>query len=181
MKVGILLLLPLCFLLLSNSCSKSKSEDKLPPTTQTGANTFGCLIDGKVWIPTGGGIGSGINATRGGFFQDAAGKLNIYIAANSYNDGVEIYLKHITSTGTFYLNSNTGVKPNVIFPESYGVYFIDGQEEYVTDFTHTGTVNISYADTTKGIVAGTFEMQLYQKTSGKVINVTQGKFDYKNH
>ena len=25
--------------------------DKLPPATQTGANTFGCLVDGKALIP----------------------------------------------------------------------------------------------------------------------------------
>src|SRR5258706_3880878 len=110
-------------LLISSNCRKQQ-EDKFPPATQTGTNTFGCLVDGKAWIPTGGGVGSGVNPTRGGFFQDAAVKLNIYIAANSYNDYIEIYLKHVTSAGTFYLNSNTGVKPNVIFPESYGAYFI---------------------------------------------------------
>ena len=175
-----MLYFPIILFLLSVNCSK-KNEDKLPPATQAGANTFGCLIEGKAWIPTGGGIGSGINATRGGFFQDAAGKLNIYIAASYYHDGIEIYLKHITSTGTFYVNSNTGVKPNVIFPESYGAYFIDGEEEYVTDATHTGSVKITYADTTLGIVSGIFEMQLYQKTTGKLINITQGRFDYKNH
>ena len=26
---------------------------KLPPITQTGANTFGCLVNGKAYIPTG--------------------------------------------------------------------------------------------------------------------------------
>ncbi len=39
------------------ACKKDKTEpielSKLPPTTQTGANTFGCLVNGKVWIPKG--------------------------------------------------------------------------------------------------------------------------------
>jgi len=172
----------LCSLFLSNSCRKQKNEEQLPPATQTGANTFGCLVDGKVWIPTGGGAGSGVNPTRGGLFQDTAGKLNIHIAANSYNDYIEIYLKYITSTGTFYLNSNTGVKPNVIFPESYGAYFIRNTSDYfVTDTLHTGLVKITYADTTTGIVSGTFEFTAKNKQTGEIKEITKGRFDYKTH
>ncbi len=53
-------LLPLCAaLLLAFSfaqCKKNhpppKTElEKLPPITQTGANTFGCLLNGVAWIP----------------------------------------------------------------------------------------------------------------------------------
>ena len=32
--------------------NKPKTElEKLPPATQTGAQTFGCLIDGKAFVP----------------------------------------------------------------------------------------------------------------------------------
>ena len=181
MKVSILLLLPLCFLLLSNSCSKSKSENQLPPATQTGANSFGCLIDGKVWIPTGGGIGSGVNPTSGGFFRDINGELNIYIKAYTSNDYFHIYLKKKTTAGTYVLNKNTSVRPGAILPESYGAYFINGQDYYVTDSLNNGTVIISYADTTKGIVAGTFQMRIIQKTTNKIKVISEGRFDYKNH
>ncbi|MBS1947911.1 MAG: hypothetical protein JST47_09105 [Bacteroidetes bacterium] len=33
------------------SCKKSVAEPQLPPITQTGANTFGCKVNGKVWVP----------------------------------------------------------------------------------------------------------------------------------
>tara|TARA_R110002073_G_C9371447_1_gene572214 strand:+ start:845 stop:1168 length:324 start_codon:yes stop_codon:yes gene_type:complete len=58
MKIIILktaVLLFLAFTLIN--CSKKDNlitlveEDQLPPITQTGANTFGCLINGKVFIP----------------------------------------------------------------------------------------------------------------------------------
>lgn len=44
-----------------NGCDKDDDKpiaeiDKLPPATQTGANTFGCLLDGQVFLP-----GRGIN------------------------------------------------------------------------------------------------------------------------
>ena len=39
------------------SCKKNKPQktelEKLPPVTQTGANTFGCLINGKAFTPKG--------------------------------------------------------------------------------------------------------------------------------
>ncbi len=40
-------------------CNKDDDQpktelDKLPPATQTGANTFGCLLDGQAFIPSGG-------------------------------------------------------------------------------------------------------------------------------
>ena len=45
----------LAILLIAASCKKTKTEsespDQLPPITQTGANTFGCLINGNVWLP----------------------------------------------------------------------------------------------------------------------------------
>jgi hypothetical protein len=34
-----------------SSCKKEVTE--LPPATQTGANTFGAMVDGKIWVPQG--------------------------------------------------------------------------------------------------------------------------------
>lgn len=50
-------LLLLAFMLIFSSCIKEKDpddptqQDQLPPITQTGAYTFGCLLDGEVWVP----------------------------------------------------------------------------------------------------------------------------------
>lgn len=38
-----------------NDDAPAKPEDQLPAATQTGANTFGCLLNGKPWMPSGGG------------------------------------------------------------------------------------------------------------------------------
>ncbi len=53
-----LLFLLLTFFTLS-CCNKDDDKpiaeiDKLPPVTQTGANTFGCLLDGQAFLPSGG-------------------------------------------------------------------------------------------------------------------------------
>ena len=46
------------------SCSladKFNGDDKLPPETQTGANTVGCLVNGKVYLPSQRGINAPVN------------------------------------------------------------------------------------------------------------------------
>ena len=46
--------LPLLAALLGlGQCTKDDPEASLPPATQTGANTFGCLVNGQVWTPKG--------------------------------------------------------------------------------------------------------------------------------
>jgi hypothetical protein len=43
-------------LLIVSGCRKHKTGnpiDQLPPETQTGANTFGCLVNGQVFKPGG--------------------------------------------------------------------------------------------------------------------------------
>ena len=51
-----LIIFLICSLIISvtmGSCLKGLFDEKLPKATQTGANTFGCKIDGKSWIPDG--------------------------------------------------------------------------------------------------------------------------------
>jgi hypothetical protein len=165
----------ICFFSICNSCSKQKNEEQLPAATRSGANTFGCFVNGKAWVP------SGVDPTSGGFFGTPDGKRNIFIKAYSNTDYIEIYLKQIAQTGTYYLNKNTGVRPNFIYPESYGAYFINGGSYSVTDSSHNGVVKITYADTTSGIVSGTFEFIAKNIQTGDLINIINGRFDYKTH
>lgn len=48
-------LLLLAALLGLSQCKKHDPDpvDQLPPATQTGANTFGCLLNGQLWTPSG--------------------------------------------------------------------------------------------------------------------------------
>src|SRR3977135_4034858 len=45
----IFLFLVLC--LSSIYCKKNNTEAQLPPITQDGKNTFGCKVDGLIWLP----------------------------------------------------------------------------------------------------------------------------------
>jgi hypothetical protein len=46
----------IAFVLMASGCKKNSNSnnspvDQLPPATQTGANTFGCLINGQAFTP----------------------------------------------------------------------------------------------------------------------------------
>ena len=59
MKTNPLFTLTLVLIILQSiiSCTKTEEIDKLPPITMEGKNTFGCLVNGKSWIPeTDGGL-----------------------------------------------------------------------------------------------------------------------------
>jgi hypothetical protein len=139
-------------------------------------------VNGKAWTATGRGGFSGVNPTSGGFFEGVSNILSIYIRAYAENDEITIYLKDTSAVGTYYLNRNTSIFPYAVEPEaSYGMYKLLYDSEYTTDSIHAGKVAITHSDLSAGIVSGTFEMQVYQINTGKIINITNGRFDYKNH
>ena len=89
-KPFIQFLLFFLFIISSAECKKHNlSEnpvDQLPPETQTGANTFGCLINGQIFLPKGLSLSPilqcayqylNTNYSQGYFFQlSAANKSN---------------------------------------------------------------------------------------------------------
>ncbi len=66
--------------------------------------------------------------------------------------------------------------PASLNPSDYGFYESSSGEAYVTSSRYTGQVTLVKADTTTGIVAGTFEF-MAATPSGKTVTVTNGRFD----
>lgn len=163
-----------------SSCSKDVSE--LPATTQTGANTFGAKVDGEFWTPQQFGPITAnnlleVNATGLGDFIIHARNF-----AQSPNESeFEIGLKHVTGTGTYLLNQNTGTYPNQ--SASYG-YFVKRKltptNEWITSSAQTGSVELTRFDTAAHIISGTFQFNAGSvDNTANPIAVTEGRFDLK--
>lgn len=159
-----------CITLISLSCQK----EKLPKLTQEGKNTFGCKINGKNWVPKGGGGFSGIPPTGGGFYYN---KNTIYIRAYNDNESIQFYLKDVFNAGVYLFNTTTLPMPDNLYPESYGLYS-NANGTYVTTYAYTGKVTISNRDTINSIVSGRFEFTAVN-SSGKTVKITDGRFDIK--
>lgn len=172
------ILQPIAALLLLTTCEPVK----LPPETQEGANTFGCRINGKKWVPTGkrntfnGSMFPGVN---GGFFKIGLDTtFYLYIRAYKDEESVQLWARNVTKAGKYELKYLTETKPNALTPPNYGsVHFGD---EYVTTNVYTGWVNVTKADTLTGVVAGTFEFTaVNRRDPSKTLRVTDGRFDVK--
>lgn len=75
---------------LAAECDKEKLApiDQLPPATQTGANTFGCLINGEVFKPSGSNLGGPVLSASYILYN---GKYGLSIGASQGGGGYDSY------------------------------------------------------------------------------------------
>jgi len=175
------LLLFIC--LSSSSCKKDKSKnpiDQLPPETQTGANTFGCLVDGKVFKPAGSGL-SGPNLA--GTYQ-YIGNTDPYGYVFAVSGTNKKDPDNITGVAFVFdsVEMKVGVYPLVQRKNGQGMgqYRIDqrnGQfSQYYTNNIVTGVLNLKKFDLTNQIASGTFWFNAIND-KGDTVKVTDGRFD----
>jgi hypothetical protein len=158
------------------SCTKTVTE--LPPVTQTGANTFGASVDGKLWVPAGFGIAPTAPLLEARFFPDSSFILNARnFSAEPTETEFEIFIKHMSTTGTYSLNTITGSYPSQ--SASYGYYVkrkLTPLNEWITNDQYTGTVTITKNDS--HIVSGTFQFQaINMYNNPQPLTITEGRFD----
>ncbi len=178
----ILLISSLFFITLTTSeCKKHKPGnpvDQLPPKTQTGANTFGCLINGEVFLPKGPSLSPilqcayqylNTNYSQGYFFQLSVGhKYNTNDVA-----GIGIYTDSLPiMEGIFTLGDNQ--KGN-----AYALYLRYKETENINLYTKSdlpGQLVITKFDEINQIVSGTFWFDVVT-SFGDTLKITDGRFD----
>jgi hypothetical protein len=172
--------------LYSTSCNKVSTSptNQLPPLTTEGLNTFGCLVNGKIFVP-----------------QKPSGDLGpyygcqyqyIYPASNTpYIFGV--YGKDKPNPGEFTnvlidLDSVTvhqGDTFQLGLPSRHGkqsaTYSSDpannaGIIDYNTTDSLTGQITITFFDKANQIASGTFWFNATDGT-GDTVHITEGRFD----
>jgi hypothetical protein len=180
----LLLLLPL----MSVQCKKDKNKDacpdgdkacelaKLPPLTTEGKGTFGCLVNGKAWLPQ---------------EVDLIPKLT-----SIYYDEEQAYFLGAKDNDND--NESTSVAFNVVkfklLTQKYALetYKVDTLSEsiysycwnndgcnevkYYTNDKYSGLLDIQFVDSAKQIISGTFNFNA-QASNGETVCVTDGRFD----
>ena len=160
-----------------SSCSKDDDKpqnpiDQLPPATQTGAGTFGCLIDDKAFVPP----KFGSNAPNA-FYQFVGGAYTLSIYGS-------------TGGGSNLKTINIGcidmpLIQEIIYPlkerinaNYFGAYIIGGGITYsgASTTAKPGTLRITHFDPVNFIISGTFEFTILDDNDNE-INITDGRFD----
>jgi hypothetical protein len=175
MKTYINLLLLILFLSF-NSCSKNDNCDNpvdcLPPATQTGEGTIGCLINGEVFKP-GGSQFSG-PTQQANYNTTFEGELYFALIARNKDlnksIGISLINKEIIQGQTYILGSN-------LFPKDFAQYNFN-IDSYETNQTFTGEISFSKFDDINGIVSGTFWFDAINE-EGEVAEIREGRFDMK--
>ena len=149
---------------------KCSEEDELPPISKEGRSTFGCMVNGKLWLTEG--------------------------SAFSSNTHAEIYRSHDTIAVNIYANgrSQTTMFMSIIAVPALKInepyHFINNDEccglQYL-DFTGavscayelpiSGHVTLSRWDEGEGILAGTFQFSAESDECPGTVVITEGRFD----
>jgi|SRR5690606_18178322 len=167
MKKNLLLIgFILCFSL--TTCRK-KQEAVLPPETTIGAMSFGCKINGKVFVP-----------------KDGRGKPGLYVQYVYLDGGWYLNIpaldwqdRHIE--GVSITTDSLLVSENEIYPigTTKGGFraFYSKEKDYRKLDNDVGEVTIKKFDPVNRILSGTFFFTGTHESTGEKVEVTEGRFD----
>ncbi len=173
-----------CVVTLVLACKKHEKSplEQLPPETRDGKGTFGCLMNGKAFVPYGPPVSFGQPNPSPYYHQEEDGGSFAVQTRRNYSDGTFEMLtiggSPIADTGTYQLNG--------LDPDATGVtaFFIS-----VTKCLYrgnkdgnscTGSLHITRLDKTNKIIAGTFWATLISPTCD-TLRFTDGRFDVKTY
>jgi hypothetical protein len=183
-KPILVLVVVICFCFAN--CTKHNSTptnpiNQLPPATQTGANTFGCLVNGQAFLPSGSLVGGPplfctyeylYNIYDTGYFLDLSATMEV---TPTYVVGISIGTDSLTvSAGNHYVLQQNIVRGNAsahysISSPSYSPY-------YTTTNQVVGDLYLSRFDLAYQIASGTFWFNAID-SNGDTVKVTDGRFD----
>lgn len=169
---------------ITTACKKNSNNNPdnipgLPPATQSGANTFGCLVNGVAWVPEGYGGGSP--------------NLSIDYDPGIDNGYFSIYAKKILPPPNISSSIRLGILDSMNFrstpikimisnnSKGYINYSIIGRcflNPFETTTTAFGEIIIAKHDKQLRIISGTFQANL-SKVGCDTIKITNGRFDFK--
>jgi hypothetical protein len=176
MKAHIIRFIGFCLLLGTaglQSCDLFKADDpkplteleKLPPITQAGKNTFGCLVNGKAWVaPT--------QNDALAFYQQGTLSISGLRHLPTFENIELIVIDNSLSilTGEYPLNQLAQE------PLSFASFFSSASCFYEEENTLTGKLTITKIDDVNRVVSGTFEFTTELPNCERIV-ITHGRFD----
>ncbi|PJE47935.1 MAG: hypothetical protein CUR34_00185 [Sediminibacterium sp.] len=164
------------------ACKKNNSTTNdpnnvpgLPPATQIGANTFGCLVNGVPWVPQGSNGTNNLSIDydpgfNNGIFNIVAKKITA--AENTQIIiGIRDSLNYVVDTKSYMLTKE-GL---------YGAYYFKDCRLFSGDSMTNiifGSMTIVKLDRQRRIIAGSFDFS-FTSNLCDTIKITNGRFDFK--
>jgi Family of unknown function (DUF6252) len=165
----------------SIKCKKNKTQEaELPPETTTGAMTFGCKVNGKVFVPKDGrgkpglfvqyvNLGAGVG---GGWFLNIPATNWESTEIPTLQIGTDSLLITENSTYQFKINNNNQSIKGTAFAK-----YASGSSGYIKLNSDVGDLIITRFDQVNRILSGRFYFIATNTSNGEKINITEGRFD----
>ncbi|MGD9977859.1 MAG: hypothetical protein AB7S54_07985 [Bacteroidales bacterium] len=173
MKLKSILLLVLITTLCSGmmcECEDETNEPQLPPETITGANTFGCLVNGEVW--RNGGIPFPYSSIDFNELNDSIVSIGAIRGTTDATSYIHIYIrKKGLSIGKYQCDSSLIF---IRFSRSFSKSVNPTACDY--PISRKGFIEFTRFDLQNRIVSGRFEAHLYSSECDSLI-ITKGRFD----
>ena len=165
-----LLLLSDLLLLFGPKCKKEKHiPQELPPITQEGRNTFGCRVNGEIWVP--------YNCSSAHPCINAASVFPA-IPPNMPPFAVEISvytMQDDNARSWFQIATQTNIGISAAGDKKDSLYIQFVKPGFPIYRCYSG-VTITKFDQVNKILSGTFEGTLYNSVDS--LKITEGRFDY---
>ncbi|WP_027418127.1 hypothetical protein [Crocinitomix catalasitica] len=152
----------------------------MPPLTHTGENTFGCYIDGELFVAGGGTSFWDIPAISGSYDESTK---KIVIQGTRYldsliSDNVKIRSFVLDGPGVYEYTYN--VESGSRGYTSWGMSRCNYTYESKPDFD-LGKITITYLNEEENIIAGTFYINLINSDCDghTILKITDGRFDFR--
>ena len=154
------------------------TEPVMPPLTHQGLNTFGCYIDGELFVANEGESVWSVGAVSGGFNEDTR-LLNLQgtrYSGENKKEFIYIFADVLDSEGEYefkvYEDGTSG----------YSGFYNERCDYYYQDIPDLGKLNITHLDEEQNIIAGTFYMNLINENceaGDTLMKITEGRFDFR--
>jgi hypothetical protein len=181
----------LLILVIITSCSKDIVKQdpvwQLPPETQTGANTFGVTINGKVYIPRDPtGINVGVSGHGMKFFLSPDNilwnELEVIDGASSVGFQIIIHIQNFQTIGIgkYYLKQSNF--HNQIDSTPFSNIYFKIWDNSISNYAYYGSVeNLGEINITRNsneIISGNFKGKFVRYDNpNDMIEITEGRFD----
>ena len=187
MKTTLILL----FLALA-SCSKNSDAVRqnpvfsLPPETQTGANTFGVTINGKVYIPrdpTGVNVGvSGHGVSFWGTLDNSWNELEVVDGASSVGFQMIIHIQNLNAIGVAQYPLHQSNFHNQIDSTPFTHIYFKIWDSAISNYAYYGSIEnqgeLNITRNSNDIVSGNFKGKFVRYDNlNEFIQITDGRFD----
>jgi len=173
-------------LFLAGSCNQDNDEQfDLPPITQTGKNTFGCIIKGRVMLPRDGSGTFNMRDQALRFFGSTQprnyNEIRVNDFASKYTTSITLHIENLDRVGEYLINESNcqkGVDSPIITNIYCRIYdYEENIYKNYCSYTNSGELYITYFEFDE-FLSGEFSCNLKNvNDSNDEIEIKSGRFD----